>query len=51
MENSRPLYVLDQLWLGCIIANGTTIVVLLMDDIPHSEVPDIQQIVHLRFYM
>ena len=39
VENSRPPYVLDQLWLGCIIANGTTIVVLLVDDIPQSEVP------------
>ena len=46
VENSRPPYVLDQLWLGGIIANGTTIVVLLVDDIPQSEVPEIQQIVH-----
>ena len=51
VENSRPPYVLDQLWLGCIIANGTTIVVLLVDDIPQSEVPEIQQIVHWRFYI
>ena len=38
------------LWLGCITANGMTIVVLLMDSIPQSEVLDIQQIVHSGFY-
>ena len=34
MENARPPYVFWILWLGCIIANGMTIVELLMDDNP-----------------
>ena len=49
MENVRPPFWF--LWLGCIIANGMMIVLLFMDDIPESEVPDIQKIVHSRFYM
>ena len=49
VENARPPFWF--LWLGCIIANGMMIVLLFMDDIPESEVPDIQKIVHSRFYM
>ena len=40
---------LHMVWIllpGYIIANGMMIVVLLMDDIPKSEVPIIRQIVH-----